>query len=345
MASRLSLGCLSTKLAVVAAGVMGAVVGTSTVAAATTGDDVLVGDRAQHPVTALIGIPSAATRAPAGPITSSGWQVSLLHGNAFMGGATDGEQLLLDGETTELALTGRAALGSCLAASWQLPFIAHSAGSFDAAIETWHDWFGLPNAGRANVARDNLAFLHVVGEQTHQLDAASSGLGDVSVWLRGTLGCQSLQPDASLWRVGIKLPSGDEDAWLGSGGTDVWMDLQSRVYQPSKGVHLAASIGAIFPGSSDVFPTLERAAAFGSAGMRLSLSPRVVATASFDWHTALFDSNLVELGSFAAQVSAGIRFGATPRTRVDVQITEDVVVDTATDIALRIVVTTLPDLR
>jgi len=288
VASRLSLGCLSTKLAVVAAGVMGAVVGTSTVAAATTGDDVLVGDRAQHPVTALIGIPSAATRAPAGPITSSGWQVSLLHGNAFMGGATDGEQLLLDGETTELALTGRAALGSCLAASWQLPFIAHSAGSFDAAIETWHDWFGLPNAGRANVARDNLAFLHVVGEQTHQLDAASSGLGDVSVWLRGTLGCQS---------------------------------------------------------SSDVFPTLERAAAFGSAGMRLSLSPRVVATASFDWHTALFDSNLVELGSFAAQVSAGIRFGATPRTRVDVQITEDVVVDTATDIALRIVVTTLPDLR
>lgn len=273
------------------------------------------------------------------------WQVSLVHSNAFMGGVSGDEQLLLDGETSELALSTRLAVSRCASASLRVPFIAHGSGSFDASIETWHDWFGLPNAGRDNAPRDELRFLRVVGESTHELDSASGGLGDVSIGLQGTFGCQPVRPSASLWRVGLKLPTGNETDWLGSGSTDVWLDMQSRVFQPTRGLHLAASIGAIFPGSSDVFPTLVRAAAFGSAGLRLSLTPRIVATAAFDWHTALFDSGLQELGSFSGQLTAGIRFGATPRTRIDVQITEDLVVDTANDIGLRVVVTRLPDGR
>lgn len=297
-------------------------------------DDVLVGERARHPLTALIGVPSAASRA-----SGSEWNLSFLHGNAFMGGTSNTERLILDGETTELAFTGHHQLSHCLHASVRLPLIARNGGSFDAGIETWHDWFGFPNAGRNNAARDQLLFLYEQGERVMELNSASGGLGDISVWLKGATRCNQQASSRVVWRAGIKLPTGDEADWLGSGGTDVWVDVQSRVFTPRAWLAFASSIGAILPGRSENLPRSEGIALFGAAGLRWSVTPRLVAIATLDWHTPLYDSNLHELGSVAGQLTTGVRVALTSQSQLDVQITEDILVDTATDIALRIAVT------
>ncbi len=301
-------------------------------------NDVLVGERARHPLTALVGIPNAATRSTDNLLT-----VELLHGNAFMGGSAAGESLILDGETSLLQVGWRHAISRCSAVSARLPFVTHDGGRFDSAIETWHSWFGLPNAGREDVAREQLLFRYSTDTGVYELDSAAGGLGDVSLWIGGRIGCAA--PGGSAygdklmpWRAGVKLPTGDPDQWLGSGGTDVWADIQSPVYTPHERVRAAASVGVLVPGNASALPTLASAAAFGAFGMQIKLTPRLAAHASIDWNSSLFDSRLTELGETAAQLTTGVRARVGRATQIDLQITEDVFIDTASDIALRIAI-------
>ena len=60
----------------------------------------LIQQRILHPVNTLFGLPAVASR----PVASSEWQLSLEHGNVFMGGSEGDEYLMLDGESSELAL-------------------------------------------------------------------------------------------------------------------------------------------------------------------------------------------------------------------------------------------------
>lgn len=300
--------------------------------AAAHANDVLTGTRSRHPLTALIGIPDAASRSASADV-----HLSLLHANAFMGGAGTQEVLLLDGESTELALTWHQPVSACTAVSARLPVLAHGGGVFDAAIETWHDWFGLPNGGRENAPRDALSFRHITPEGVHELTHSAAGLGDVTVAVQHLWGCEAQPASRSIpLRFGLKLPSGDESRWLGSGGLDIWADVQTPVFSPHRDVRLAASLGLVLPGETERLPTLVSTALFGAVGVQYQLTPQLRAHASFDWHTALFDGELRETADASGQLTAGFSLYTDPETWLDVQITEDVFIDTSNDISLRI---------
>lgn len=291
--------------------------------------DVLEGERARHPLTALLGIPVAASRD-----VNAGLEVDLLHANAFMGGVADSEALLLDGETTELSLAWQQSWRTCSAVSARVPFVAHGGGVFDAAIEAWHEAFGLPNGGRENIARDQLLFRHVTQDGVFELSSAVAGLGDVSLALQHNLGCRADNAAIPL-RVGVKLPTGDARRWLGSGALDLWADVQSPVIEWRDRVRLAGSIGVLLPGDTRRLPTLVSSVLFGAVGLKVELRPRLVAQASFDWHTAAFDGELLETSEPAGQLTVGFAWAADEGTRLQLQISEDVFIDTATDIAVR----------
>ena len=303
---------------------------TAMAACAAAADDVLTGERVRNPLTSLIGIPNPALRS-----AQPSLQVRLLVGNSFSGGTAPGEMLVLDGETTELALTWHQPVSRCVGVSLRVPLVAHAGGIFDSPIDAYHEALGLPDGGRPEVPNNLVNFEYTVDGEVFELQSDAGGFGDVSLWVRGLAGCAT--PDQALpWRVGVKLPSGDEDDWLGSGGTDVWADLQSPVYQPFSALRMAASIGVLIPGETDVLPTLESVALFGAAGGHYSFTPRLAVTANLDWHTALFDSELTEIGNLSGQLTAGFRYAFAPTSKLDVQFTEDILVDTATDIGLSI---------
>ena len=303
------------------------------------GDDVLVGQRARHPLSATVGVPEAASRT----FGQRALRVSVERGSAFMGGtARDGEMLLLDGETSELAVRLRLPIGRCTAAETRLAAIAHGGGRFDAAIESWHGVFGLPNGGREDAPRDRLAFAHVGSDGARAgLRRDASGLADAQVAFAWAPGCgRRLAGDDAVpvLRVGVELPTGDEGRWLGNGAADLWADAQSPVLTLGREwpTRVAASIGVVLPGAGQRLPPPVDIAAYGALGARVALSERWALGATLDWHTPLYDSSLTELGRGAAQLGTGVDWTRPGLGTFGIAILEDVLIDTASDFAVRL---------
>lgn len=295
----------------------------------------LLGERAAHPLSALLGVPNAARR-DASPVS-----VALSHGNAYMGGATADESLRLDGETTRLSIDYRHRLDRCRALFAHTAVLHHGGGGFDAAIESWHDTFGLPNAGREDVPRDALSFSYRrrAGDGTEgppELRSSTTALSDTHVGVQQAMGCGRAASARWVLRAALKLPTGQVSSWSGSGATDAWLDVQTPVLSPHPRWQLAASAGVLFAGTTEALPRGRSVIGFGAVGVRVRAHDRVALQAGIDWHSAPADSALVEIGAPAARLSVGFRIATSPHGRLDVQLLEDLHVDTATDVAVKI---------
>jgi len=309
-------------------------------------DSALIQQRSLHPINALLGLPAAASR----PVGSSQWQVSLEHNNSFMGGDEAGESLKLDGESSALALRYDRRLNQCWQASTAAAFLSHSGGVFDRAIDDWHQWFQLPNAGRENFDYHLLEYRYANSDgRSSTLPGAARGFGDVQLAVQRILPCLSRGAtglssprDASLLRLGLKLPIGSREDWLGSERLDAWLDIQSPLYTVAKKVDLAASIGVLLIGQVEDLAETEPLAGFGVMGVQYRLKPQFSLLAQIDWHTAFFVSELRELGEFAASISAGFRYRTRAGQVIELSIHEDAVVDTSPDIVARLGVTWRP---
>lgn len=298
-------------------------------------DGVLLQQRAHHPLGALVGPPAAASSLVAG----SEWQIALGHANVFMGGVAGEERLALDGETTELALAHRRRLGRCWQGELVLPFVVHSGGWADGAIETWHGWFGLPNGSRERAPRFELDYRWIDAEgQERRLQDETAGLGDLRVALQRALRCPAGDAPprpSSVLRAGIKLPSGDPERLLGSGAADLFADLQWPSLHPAPGYRVGAALGLLLPGESALLGAQRPLALYGSLGLELGPWRGLRLVAQLDAHSPLQDSALEELGQGAASLSAGLRL-ALGGGRLELSISEDIAVDTAPDIVARI---------
>lgn len=289
----------------------------------------LLQQRAYDPITALFGLPAAAARLT----TPNELQVSLAHSNVFMGGTEGGETLILDGETSQLSLRYHQRLDSCWQASAEAAWLAHSAGWFDRVIDDWHQWFGLPDAERDVSPYFNLNYIYADGNGSQRsVTAASTGAGDVQLSLQRYLGCD---PQSAIARVGVKLPVGELDSFLGSGNTDWYSDLQLP-YKRIGNWGYTTSLGILNPGEVDGLGKQRSLVGFGTLGLQYQWQSGIAGLLQLDWHTALFDSELRELGAVAAQVSFGIRLVTLGGHSLEVTMAEDAVIDTSPDIVLRV---------
>jgi len=310
-------------------------------------DTALIQQRSLHPINALVGLPAAASR----PVDSSQWQISLEHNNSFMGGNEGGESLKLDGESSTLALRYDQRLNQCWQASASAALLSHSGGVFDRAIDDWHRWFQLPNAGREDFDFHLLEYRYANSDgRRSTLPGASLGFGDVQFAVQRILPCLSrkstgLSPDrdASLLRLGLKLPLGSREDWFGSERLDAWLDIQSPLFAITAKVDLAASIGVLLIGPPEGLAEPEPLAGFGVMGIQYRLKPNFSLLAQIDWHSAFFVSELRELGEFAASFSAGFRYRTRAGQVIELSIHEDAVVDTSPDIVARLGVTWRPN--
>jgi len=293
--------------------------------------------RGQHAISSLFGLPAVAAR----PVQTREWQFSIEHSNQFMGGLSEGESLLLDGETSEVTIRHRQRLGPCVQLEATVPFIQHSGGTFDEAIDAWHGFFGLPDADRNDVPFDELFYGYSDSSgRAFILNTDQSGIGDVQISLQRSLGCFATADSTgaeSIVRVGVKLPTGAIEELRGSGEYDFFADIQSPVYSNGGKWRAGVAFGALYVGRADlVIPNQNSLVGYGSFGAQYVMTPRLRLLAQLDWHTAFYRSGLRELGNTAIALSAGIRYLGPADQTLEFTISEDAAFDTTPDIVAKL---------
>lgn len=253
--------------------------------------------------------------------------------NTYVGSRHDGEHIYLDGETARTTLVWRHGFGDRWQVGADLPWVHNGGGVFDGVIDSWHRFWGLGRGGRNDVGNGNLTYYYSRdGRTLVDVRHSGGGIGDVRLtaawqWWQGNGRALAVQ-------TAVKLPTGDSDHLYGSGGTDAsaalaWRDESSLarwslVYELSGGV-LATQTGDVLPHDR------RRAAVFGHAMLAWRIAPRAALKVQMDTHTALYHSQLREIGRGSVQLTFAAAFVLTPRWSVEAGLVEDAWVDTAPD--------------
>lgn len=295
-------------------------------------------NRGGHALTALFGVPAALTNE--GYLDENrprvGVNLGFSHVNMFAGGVAEDEVLVLDAERTELVFSHSFQLGSCYYSTVKLPFVAYGGGVLDGFIENWHEVFSLPDGDRDESPRYqvNIAYNDPEGN-SFKLEKSEYGIGDINLELVRPLRCQRSRLEHLLpaVRLGLKLPTGDDEKLMGSGATDLYLDIRSSLLMLNSWA-FRAGIGVLVTGESDLFSNQEHLVLFGKFLTAFQYSGNIDLLAQIDWHSPLFDSELVELGENSIQLTFGGAIKMSGQRSLELALQEDLTPDTSPDLGL-----------
>lgn len=255
------------------------------------------------------------------------------------------EDFVIDGESYFLTLSLRRRVLERLELGIDLPFVAHSKGFLDNAIEGWHDAFGMSNTKRRGPS-NQLGFRYTNGGTAeYALDSSVSGLGDIQLTAAVPFRDVRNNDDYSLSvRGGIKLPTGDADELRGSGAADISLGLYAADTRTlwKRPLDLSGFAGALWLGDGDVLADIQRSVVpFGGLAATWWITENFGAITQLYMQGKYFDSELEELGGNSAQLSVGADF-RLPRSGISLlfAIVEDVSANATTDFALHFSVRT-----
>ncbi len=285
------------------------------------------------PFTALLGVPRWELAAAMGP--GLRLRVNMDLANHLAASSTGAETVILDGETLRGTLAVRRALGAAWTVGLDLPYVRHSGGFLDSAIDAWHNLFGLPNGGRELRAEDLLQFeLRRAGVAVNRLTQPQTGIGDVTLTAARLFGSAGLELHGR-----VKLSTGDAQRFTGSGGTDVSVMLiqQRPRLGPQRWHGYYWGAGVVVLDQVDLSALVaEDYLLVGLAGSAFQLTPRVNLKAQLELHSAPFKAEVEELGDPSVQLSFGASIQLAPDVSLDLAISEDLLVNSAPDVVFHL---------
>lgn len=286
--------------------------------------------RDQNPFSIIYGLPSptSATIVAPGRLVSS-WSANI--SNTININNTSNESLFVDAETYQGNLVLDYGVNERWSLRVELPYIRHTPGSLDSAIEGYHDLFGFPEGHRPNYPRDQLLIRYQRdGVEQLQLDQSASGVGDVMLITGRQL--QSSENSASSIWSGIKLPTGDNDKLTGSGATDLSIWLAGRRILGEQ-LQVYGTAGLLALGKGDVLTDIqEDHAFFGSAGAQWLYSERLALKAQFEWHTRFYRDTGAKFLGDVLQVTFGFGWAFSPAVYFEFAVAEDIKVEASPDV-------------
>lgn len=244
------------------------------------------------------------------------------------------EGILLDGESYIATLGMRYGLSDTLQVGIDLPWVWHSEGFMDGFISDWHDFFGLPNGDRDELQYDQLNYLYYrEGKENLNLADETNGFGD----LRLQLAWQFKFTDQSAFtlQTQLKAPTGNANKLTGSEAWDLSLALSAqRDFPLGKGQGaLWGGFGVSWLGDGEVLEDeVEDYAASGWMGAGWVPLNWLALKLQIDSHTALYDSNLTELGDPAVILTMGGTLALGEKTLLDIGVGEDLNVNASPDI-------------
>lgn len=292
----------------------------------------------QSPVVSIYGLPGSGNHLllSAGS-TEMGINTALA--SNFVTSDKQGEQIILDGETTRVTITVRHALLHGLELGIKVPYVTHDGGFLDSFISNYDSAIGFANSGREEAPSNRLLYKYSKnGIDRLLVDSSGSGIGDIQM----TVGIQ-LYEDRALSKglslnLGVKLPTGDSDELMGSGNTDISLGLSGGTdIGEVAGRWLAyGSAGVLYISGTDILEDQKKSwVSFGSIGLGWSpsLLPRLVFKVQADAHTAFYsDSALEELADASVQLDLGGTVSLWEGSNLDIGVGEDLAVDTSPDV-------------
>ncbi|WP_224981611.1 DUF3187 family protein [Geomonas agri] len=297
----------------------------------------------QSPLVQIYGLPAAENAV----VQRSGQTWTLLSvdvANSYLKRESAHESLLVDGEGERITLALRYGVAERAEVGLDLPVVAYNGGVFDGFIEGWHKFFGLPRGDRPDAPRGQLQFEYAKdGQQRLDMDRAGLGIGD----LRLNAGWQlyhdgSANPVALALRGSLKLPTGSSSRLTGSGSTDLalWLTGSSDYALPDTWGHatvFAAAGGLAMTDGQVLKEQHKNLAGFGTLGLGWSPVDSFALKAQLSGHSAFYrDSEFSELSSGAMQLLFGGSVAFSPRTTLDIALSEDVTVGASPDVALHL---------
>jgi len=249
---------------------------------------------------------------------------------------------MLDGESYRTTLIVAHGVTHDVELGIELPYIAIRGGHLDGFVDSFHELFGFSDGGRNDVPRNRLQYFYSRNGATRlDLTEPASGVGDIRL-----TGAWQWQPAQSgnhhpvALRGLLKLPTGDPDTLLGSGGTDVaiWASMACNPAICTDGWQWYGGLGGLYVGNGDVLPDMQRhLVGFASGGLGWSVLNNLVLKAQLDAHTPFYrDSEFGQLAGSAAQLLLGftLKFGA--RTALDLALSEDIIPNNSPDVTIQI---------
>ena len=295
-------------------------------------------DHDNGPLTGIFGFPESTEGSNLPERGQHAWDASLIiasHGIEEISGV---EEFRLDGETTRLAFTYRYGLSDKLELSVDAPYVWHTSGSLDSAIDTWHDLFGLPDGERASQERDQLEFFYS-DSQASRIDATrnANGVGDIRVGVGWSLSGTEMRRTAL--RFSVKLPTGDSDTLMGSGAPDLSFGIASDSVglwgNPKLSGFYRASI--TYLGEPDLLADLYNDfVGQVSFGLGYDVHNKVNLTVQSRLRSAVYDSDIENLGEMSALLTFGANFQVSKRYRLALSVGEDIKPGSAPDVSFQI---------
>lgn len=250
-----------------------------------------------------------------------------------------GEQIHLDGETLVGTLGLRHGLGERLQIGFDLPWVSHDNGSLDDFISGWHDFFGLPTGDRDKLSDNELAFRYQRdNDELINLDKAVDAIGDLRLHLAWQL--TASDPTATALHLSLKVPTGDADKMTGSEAWGGSLSLaHDRRFLLEDGATAAfwGGVGGSWLGDGEVLAAQAESWA-ANAWLGAGWSPKkwLAFKLQLDTQTALYDSDLAELGDPAVILTIGSTFALGKRTFLDLSVAEDLAVNASPDVIFQL---------
>lgn len=282
-----------------------------------------------NPLLAIVGLPVWAAAPDA---TTFGG--SLETANHYRLSQSADGALMLDGETSRLRVWYEKPLRRRWSLGFDIPVYHQSGGALDDLVDAWHSAFNLPDGGRNYRPEGQLEFrLADAGGQFYELRDTSTGLGDIQLTAAGRFG----ERDGWTLRGTLKFPTGDEDMLAGSGEADLTVTALHLRQGEFAGRAASFFLGGAWieigePTTVD-FDIEDRALA-AVLGGALTLGQRFGIKGQIDLNSALYDSELEEIGQTAAQLTLGGWLDFRDRMSFDFAVSEDLHVSTSPDVVI-----------
>jgi hypothetical protein len=257
--------------------------------------------------------------------------------NNFTDEQSASEYLILDGETHRLTLAWRQGLADGLEWGFELPYLWHTGGFLDIYIEKFHDTFNLPQANRTNVPKNQINYNYSRhGVNLINVTHPVNGPGDLRLLGAKQIENSETSGHATALRASLKLPTGKESELLGNGSTDLALWLTAATTHPLDQWNIYGGAGLLYMTEGNVLPLQQRnQVAFATFGISRMFFPHLIIIGQLDVQTPFYDyTNFRQLNSYPVQGLVGARWELVPRKFLEFSISEDLVVDTSSDVVI-----------
>ena len=286
--------------------------------------------RDQNPLLAGYGLPTAlSSRLPFAD--SWDWSSDFNWASSAIVQHAESESLLVDAETREVRFNLTRSMGERWAVQLQLPYRYTGAGNLDSFIDSWHDFFSLPEGHRSDLPRDQFRIRYERnGVTLIDADTSSEGLADVTAAL-GYQWVSNERTHVSAWLT-VDLPTGNADKFNGNGSTDVSLALagEQRLSKRWTGFAQAA---VTHLGDGDLFGDQQRSIAWsGLAGVSADVWRGLELKMQVDAHTAVIDDSTLDYLNDAVILTVGGAWKFKSGWQLDLGVSEDIAVETSPDV-------------